>query len=99
MKADRIRGMDDLCRAFDDLAFLRIDNDDLARWAAVARKLEPVTSAVFEGVVNLHGDPCRERLAECANAARFAAGIADEPDRTIAVALAEDFERRATRGH
>ena len=91
--------IDDLSRALDDLAFIRIDGDDLARWAATARRLEPVTPAVFAEVVNLHGDPCRERLAECANAARFCAKIADEPDRTIAVSLAEDFERRAMRGN
>lgn len=91
--------MDDLIRAMDDMAFLQIDGDDFARWAAVARKLEPVTPAVLAEVVNLHGDPCPRRLAQCSEAARFAAQIADEPERTIAVSLAEDFERRVARGH
>jgi len=75
--------MDDLCRALDDMAFPRLDGDDLARRAAIARKLEPVTPAVLAEVVNLLGDRSIERLADSANA----------------VTLAEDFDRRASRGH
>lgn len=91
--------MDDLSQAIDDTAFVRIDRDDMARWAAVARKLEPITPVVLEALVDLHGDPCPKRLAQCANAASFAAEIADEPERTIAVSLAEDFERQVMRAH
>lgn len=73
---------------------MTLDLDDLSRWAAVARRLEPITPAVWAEVSDLHRDPCQRRLRRCANAARFAAAIADEPERTVAVALAEDFERR-----
>lgn len=91
--------MDDLCRAMDDLQHVRIDGDDLMRWAASARRLEPVTATVMATVAELHRDPCQASLARCSNAARFCAEIASEPERTIAVALAEDFERHAMRGH
>jgi hypothetical protein len=72
----------------------RIDLDDLSRWAAVARRLEAVTPAVLPEIQDLHQDPCGDRLHRCANAARFAAAISSEPLKTVAVALAEDFERR-----
>ncbi|WP_414462795.1 hypothetical protein [Hyphomicrobium sp. DY-1] len=91
--------MDDILRACDDLAFVRIDGDDLQRWAATARRLEPVTDVVTATVTNLHVNRCQGSLAQCANAARFAAEIASEPERTITVALAEDFERHVMQGH
>lgn len=77
----------------------RINADDLERWASIARRLEPVTPVVLLEVTDLHRHPCWHRLHRCANACRFAAAIADEPERTIAVSLAEDFERAAARGH
>jgi hypothetical protein len=75
---------------------IHLDFDDLSRWAAIARQLEPVTPAVYAEVQDLHRDPCTHRFARCVAAARFAAAIANEPLKTVAIALAEDFERRAT---
>jgi hypothetical protein len=80
----------------DSFQHVRLDGDDIQRWAAVARRLEAVTPAVLIEVHDLHRDPCGHRLQRCANAARFASAISDEPLKTVAVALAEDFERRVS---
>ncbi|WP_423414858.1 hypothetical protein RLW55_16875 [Hyphomicrobium sp. B1] len=87
--------MDDLCRALDDLQHVRIDGDDLQRWAATARQLEHVTPAILAELVDLHRDPCTHRLHRCANAAKYAATISDEPMKTVAIKLAESFEQAA----
>jgi hypothetical protein len=84
--------------ALDHATHVRLDLDDLSRWAAVARQLEPVTPAVYAEVQDLHRNPCPPRFARCVAAARFAAAIASEPLKTVAIALAEDFERRVA-GH
>ena len=66
---------------------------DLARWEATAKRLEPVTAAVIIQISGLHSDPSKRRIGRAANAARYAANIADEPLKTEAVALAEELER------
>ncbi|MGB4865325.1 MAG: hypothetical protein WBP38_05470, partial [Hyphomicrobium sp.] len=95
--------MDDASRMLDDLhhgaAHVRLDLDDVARWAAAAKRLDFITAAVSMEIADLYRDPCRHRLQRCANAARFAWVNADEPERTIAVSLAEELERRVMRGH
>jgi hypothetical protein len=54
-----------------------------------------VASAVIAKLSELHSDPCKHRLGRAANAARYAASIADEPLKTEAVALAEELEQRS----
>jgi hypothetical protein len=81
----------------DFLAHIRridIPAADLARWEAAAERLQPVTPAVLLEVSDLHADPCKHRLGRAANAARYAASIADEPLKTEAVALAEEFRQK-----
>lgn len=68
---------------------------DLARWEAAGRHLKPVTSAVLVEISDLQTDPCKRRIWRAANAARYAASIADEPLKTEAVALAEELEWRS----
>ena len=68
---------------------------DLARWEAVAERLQPVTPAVMLEVSDLPADPSKHRLSRVALAARYAALIASEPLKTEAVALAEELERRS----
>ena len=65
---------------------------------AVAERLLPVTPAVLLEVSDLHADPY-SRLRRAANAARYAASVADEPLKTVAVALAEELEQRSVSGH
>ena len=82
----------------DVLAHIRridIPTADLARWEAVAQRLEPVTTAVILEIADLHSDPCKHRLARAARSARYAALIASEPLKTEAVALAEELEQRS----
>lgn len=82
----------------DHATCFRLDVDDVLRWAAIGKRLDAVTKVVSAEIVDLYRDPCQRRLYRCAKAARFAAEIAEEPERTIAVALAEDFERAVGRG-
>jgi hypothetical protein len=82
----------------DTLAHIRhieIPAADLARWEAVAERLLSVTPAVLLEVSDLWADPSKHRIGRAANAARFAASIADEPLKTEAVALAEELEQRS----
>ena len=82
----------------DVLAHIRridIPATDLERWEAVAERLLPVTPAVLLEVSDLWADPCKHRIGRAANAARFAASIAEEPLKTEAVALAEELEQRS----
>ena len=82
----------------DVLAHVRrieIPAADLARWEAAAERLQQVTPAVLLEVSDLHADPCKHRLGRAANAARYAASIADEPLKTEAIALAEELEQRS----
>ena len=80
----------------DVLAHIRridIPAADLARWEAAAERLQPVTPAVLLEISDLHADPCKHRLGRAANAARYAASIANL--KTEAVALAEELEKRS----
>jgi len=79
----------------DHIRHIDISAADLARWEATAKDLEPLAPALLIEVSNLHTDPCKHRLGRAANAARYAASIADEPLRTEAVALAEELEQRS----
>jgi hypothetical protein len=87
--------MPDYQDVLDHIRRLDIPAADLARWEAVAERLQPVTPAVLLEVSDLHADPCKHRLGRAANAARYAASIAHEPLKTEAVALAEELEQRA----
>jgi hypothetical protein len=79
----------------DHIRHIDIPPADLARWEAAGRRLEPVTAAVLLEVSDLHTDPSKHRIGRAANAARYAAKIADEPLKTEAVALAEELEQRS----
>jgi hypothetical protein len=57
--------------------------------------LQIVTPAVLLEVSDLHADPCKHRIGRAANAARYAASIAEEPLKTEAVVLAEELEQRS----
>lgn len=82
----------------DTVAHIRhidIPTADLARWEVAGKRLLDVTPEVLAALSDLHSDPCLHRIWRAANAARYAATIADEPLRTEAVALAEELEARA----
>ena len=68
---------------------------DLARWEAAAIRLINVTPDVVTAISEMHADPCVHRIWRAANAARYAAKIADEPLKAEAIALAEELEARA----
>lgn len=63
----------------DHIRRLDIPAVDLARWEAVAERLQPVTPAVMLEVSDLPADPSKHRLSRVALAARYAALIASEP--------------------
>ncbi len=68
---------------------------DFSRWEEVGQRLEVVTPAVIAALAVLKADPCKLQLGRAANAARYAASIAEEPLKTEAVALAEELEQRS----
>lgn len=68
---------------------------DLDRWEATGRRLEGVAPEVLVEVFAISIEPNKVRLSLAANAARYAACVADEPLKTEAVALAEELEQRA----
>ena len=81
----------------DTVAHIRhieIPAADLARWEAAAKRLVNITPDVVTAISGVHADPCLHRIWRAANAARYAATIADEPLKTEAIALAEDLEAR-----
>lgn len=67
---------------------------DLNRWEATGRRLEAVAPEVLVEVFAISIEPNKVRLSLAANAARYAACVADEPLKTEAVALAEELEQR-----
>ena len=87
--------MPDYQDVLDHIRRIDIPAADLTRWEAVAQRLQPVTPAVLLKVSDLHADPCKHRIGRAANAARYAASIAEEPLKTEAVALAEELEQRS----
>jgi hypothetical protein len=68
---------------------------DLHRWEVAGRRLESVAPEVLTEVFAIGIEPNKLRLSLAANAARYAARVADEPLKTEAVALAEELEHRA----
>ena len=79
----------------NSLEILQLPGADLARWQTAGRRLAPLTTAVLVEVSGLRSEPSKQRIGRAANAARYAASIADEPLRTEAVTLAEELERRS----
>lgn len=68
---------------------------DLHRWEAAGRRLETVAPEVLVEVFAISIEPNKVRLSLAANAARYAAFVAEEPLKTEAVALAEELEQRS----
>lgn len=74
---------------------LHVSLKDLNRWEAAGRRLETIAPEVLVEVFAISIEPNKVRLCLAANAARYAARVADEPLKTEAVALAEELEQRA----
>lgn len=74
---------------------VHVSMTDLHRWEAAGRRLEAVAPEVLIEVLAISIEPNKVRLSLAANAARYAACVADEPLKTEAVALAEELEQRS----
>lgn len=72
-----------------------VSTKDLRRWEATGKRLEAVAPEVLVEVSAISIEPNKVRLSLAANAARYAAFVADEPLKAEAVALAEELEQRS----
>ena len=82
----------------DHLADIRpvdIPADKLRAWREQAAALHHLSGAVTLELHDLDLDPCPHRVRRAAKAARYVQSIAEEPQKTMAVALAEQLEAYA----
>ena len=80
-----------------DIRPIEIPAERLARWMSEAKGLQLLSSGPMLEIADLDRGPCLHRIRRAAKAARYVARIAEEPQKTMAVDLAEDLEAFAAR--
>jgi hypothetical protein len=79
----------------DHLNIVSVADEDFARWLTASKSLENVAPGLATRIARLKTSPTRRALFRAAQAAHFAAQLATEPQKTEAVALAEELEMRS----